>query len=224
MRGTASRLAILLTLLVFPATALAADFYTGLEIGVRGGWYFQLNQPVQDTVLDRGRVTPGGSLGIDIEAGASLGDHLSILLRFGYKSRIEEWESVDETAIEDMKLVHSLVHLPSVNVKVRPFIKRVSLYFTAGGGMDLVVWEPTFGVGKWSTVRQPGAGINFGLGGELFITRKFAIVVDLRDNLSLHGAETLRIEDADSGELYYDLTFQPVLHVLSLYAGIELSL
>lgn len=220
MRAIAIHGVWLLILLAVPAAAPGADLRTGLDIGIRGGWYFQLNQPAQDSVLDRGRVSPGGSLGVDAEVGPSFGDHVSVLIRFGYQSRLEQWESPSPGDIEDMKLVHSLVHLPSVNLKLRPWLKRFSLYFTVGGGLDLVVWEPSFGVGESARIRQPGAGVNLGLGGELFVTRKFSIALDVRDHLALHAAESLRIEDADSGEPYYDLTFQPLLHVLNLYLGV----
>ncbi len=218
----------LLTALLLPGLALGepeggkklrAD---GLELGIRGGWFFQLNQPVSDVVMDRGRVTPGASVGVDLEAGPTFGDHLSVLLRFGYKTRIEEWESPDPELDENLKLVYSLVHLPSVNVKYRPWFKRVSLYLTAGGGIDLVVYEPSVGVRRLPTVRMPGGGINAGIGLDFFITGKWGLVLDLRDHLSFHGGDFLVRTDEASGEPLYDLEFGKLHHSLSLYVGIEL--
>lgn len=196
----------------------------GLEIGIRGGWYFQLNQPVTDSLMDRGRVAPGGSGGVDLEAGPSLGNHLSILVRFGYKTRLEEWESPAPEIEEDLKLVYSLVHLPSVNIKFRPWYKRFSLYLTAGGGLDLVVYEPSVGVLRLPTLRMTGGGVNVGLGLEFFVNTKWGLALDLRDHLSFHGEDFLVRSDDATGEPMYDLQFGKLHHNLSLYLGVELSL
>ena len=194
---------------------------SGLEIGLRGGWMFQLNQPVTDNVTDRGRIKPGGSGGVDIEAGAMLGDHLSVLLRFGYKSRIEELESPLPDEEHNLKLVYSLVHLPSINLKLRPWYKRVCLYVTVGGGLDLVVYEPTVGPLPLPRMRQPGAGINAGIGLEVFVSKRFGLAVDLRDHLSFHGTGFITRADDVSGEPTYDLEFGPVHHTLCLFVGLE---
>ena len=195
----------------------------GLEIGIRGGWYFQLNQPVADALMDRGRVPAGASAGVDLEAGPTLGNHLSILIRFGYKTRLEEWESPDPELEENLKLVYSLVHLPSINLKFRPWYKRFSLYLTAGGGLDLVVYEPAVGVLRLPTLRMTGGGVNLGLGLEFFVTSKWGIVLDLRDHLSFHGGDFLVRNDDATGEAMYDLQFGKLHHSLSLYLGIELQ-
>jgi len=207
-----------------PARAAAKLKADGLELGLRGGWYFQLNQPVSDSVMDRGRVSPGASVGIDLEAGPTLGNHLSILIRFGYKTRIEEWESPDPDAEEPLKLVYSLVHLPSINVKFRPWYKRVSLYFTAGGGIDLVVYEPSTGVFRLPTLRLPGGGVNLGIGLDFFISSKWGLVIDLRDHLSFHGEDFMVRTDDVTGEPLYDLSFGRLHHNLSLSAGVEIHM
>ena len=216
-------LASLVCLACVPSSAAAASKLKadGLDVGIRGGWYFQLNLPVSDAVTDRGRVAPGASVGVDLEAGPSLGKHLSILIRFGYKTRIEEWESPDPEVEENLKLVYSLVHLPSINVKFRPWYKRVSPYLTVGAGIDLVVYEPSTGVLRLPTLRMPGGGVNFGIGLDFFISSKWGLAIDLRDHLSFHGEDFLVRADDVTGERMYDLSFGRLHHSLSLYAGVH---
>jgi hypothetical protein len=200
----------------------------GLELGLRGLWFLQLQNPISDTLSqtdqERDRSDLGASAGIDLEGGVSLGNHASILLRFGYKGRFEDWQSPDPLLSENMDMVYSLVHLPSINIKWRPWYKRVSMYLTGGGGIDLMVFEPTIGVAQRVTLREPGGGLNAGLGLDLFVTSKFAVVLDLRYNLSLHGTDIAQfpcLETMDTtGELCYDLSFAPTHHALSLGLGI----
>ncbi len=210
-----------------PAPA-AASPTLGLELGLRGLWFVQLQNPVSDAVSEtdreRDRSALGASAGIDLEGGAALGDHVAVMLRFGYKGRFEDWETPDPLLSENMDMVYSLVHLPSINVKWRPWLKRLSVYLTGGGGVDLMVFEPSIGVAQRVTLRAPGGGLNAGGGIELFLSRKFAFVLDVRYSLSLHGSSTARfpcLATIDTtGELCYDLTFSPTHHALSLGLGI----
>ncbi len=210
-------------LILLPGLASARSLgRTGLEIGLRGGWVVQLNQPVTDAVMDRGRVKPDASLGVDLEVGATLGDNLSLLLRFGYKQRLEEWESAYPNDMDALSLTYSVLHLPAFNVKYRPFFKQFSFYVTGGAGLDLLVYAPSVGVAYATrNVRFPGLGLNAGVGVELFLNPRFGFVLDARYHLSVHGSETMVFEDGDTGTVWYDLSFAPTHHNLSLYLGIE---
>jgi hypothetical protein len=215
---------LLTMMLALPAVAQAkrAPRNMGLEIGLRGGWMAQLNQPVADAIMDRGRIKADASLGVDLEAGATLGDRLSLILRFGYKQRLEEWESAYPDDMDALKLTYSLIHLPAFNVKYRPFFRQFSVYVTAGGGVDLLVYAPSVGVAYATrSIRLPGAGLNAGGGLELFLNPRFGFVFDVRYHLSIHGTEGLVFEDRDTGTVWYDLSFKPLHHNLTLYLGIE---
>lgn len=198
---------------------------TDLEVGLRGGWFFQLNQPVADDITERAESLSATSLGVDLEFGPTIGHNLSVLLRFGYQSRLEIWESPNASAVDDLKLVYSLVHLPAVNIKYRPVYERVSPYITAGAGLDLLLYSPSIGVVYMpQVIRLPGAGFNAGVGVEFYISWRFAFVVDLRYNVTLHGTDRLMFVAPDGSDAFYNLDFGPAHHNLNLYAGLQLKL
>lgn len=194
---------------------------TGLEIGVRGGWFFSLGDSVTDAMADHSDVKPDFSLGVDLEAGAMLGDNLSIMLRVGYQSRKEIWPSPEPAAIDDMEIMYSLVHLPAVNVKFRPFFKRFSIYLTGGGGLDMMVYEHDVGHYQHNQLREVGGGLNGGVGAEFFFTPRLALVFDVRYHLSIHEKDTLVLANEDQTTTYYDITVAPTHHALNLYLGLE---
>jgi len=204
-----------------PKRRARAPEVTGLELGVRGGWFFQLGESERDTLADHSDVQPDFSLGVDLEAGAMLGNNLSIMVRVGYQSSTEVWPSPEPAAIDDMKIMYSLLHLPSVNVKFRPLFKRLSFYVTGGGGLDLMVYEHDVGYYQHNQLRQVGGGLNGGVGLEFFITAKVALAFDVRYHLSFHEEDTLTLSSTDEETTYYDIVVEPTHHALNLFFGLE---
>ena len=224
-------LVALLPLQVFASTAesrpkpLKIEGRTDLEVGIRGGYFFQLNTPVSDALMEREGPLSTNSLGMDVEFGPSFGHNLAVLVRFGYQGRQEVWESPDAAAVDDLTLVYSLVHLPSVNIKWRPVFERVCPYITAGGGLDLLLYSPSIHVAYMpQVIRLPGAGFNVGAGVEFMVTWRFAFVFDVRYHISLHGDDILTFVHPESMTEFYALQFGPVHHNLNLYAGIQMKL
>lgn len=224
-------LVVLLPFQVFASTAkqrpkpLQIEGRTELEVGIRGGYFFQLNAPVSDSLMEREGALSTNSLGIDVEAGPAFGHNLSVLVRFGYQGRQEVWESPDSAVVDDLTLVYSLVHLPSVNIKWRPVYERVTPYITAGGGLDLLLYSPSIHVAYMpQVIRLPGAGFNVGAGVEFLVTWRFAFVFDVRYHISLHGDDILTFVHPESMTEFYALDFGPVHHNLNLYAGIQMKM
>ncbi len=228
-------IAILLLVALLPVESLAEPRTPGMpktipgrvdmDLGLRAGYFVQLNNPVADSVTERGRVNSWESLGVDLEVGPCFRNKLSVLLRFGYQSRLETWESPSPNDVDDLSLVYSQVHLPSLNIKYRPVFWRISPYVTGGAGLDLLLYSPSISVTHPATiVRMPALGVNVGAGAEFYLTWQFAFVIDVRYHLSIHGTDELTFIDAETGEPFYGMEFAPTHHNLNLFVGVQLKL
>jgi hypothetical protein len=239
MGGIVSRvstsIAVVLVMALLPIKSMAEPRTPGMpktipgrvdmDLGLRGGYFFQLNSPVADSVTERDPVQTWESMGVDLEMGPCFRNKLSVLMRFGYQARLETWESPAPNDVADLTMVYSQVHLPSLNIKYRPIFWRVSPYFTAGAGLDLILYSPSIYVTHPATViRLPALGVNAGAGVEFYLTWQFAFVIDVRYHLAVHGTDELSFIDGETEQAFYGMEFAPTHHNLNVFAGVQLKL
>ncbi|MCK6527624.1 hypothetical protein L6R50_08690 [Myxococcota bacterium] len=199
------------------------------ELIVSGGPALPLVEPVLDRLDPGGGVSTVYGFALRVEGHAVLSDRISVWTSLGYSQRHRVWDAPqDDRGVPDLKVTAHRPQVFHVGVRLRPFLRRFTPYLVLGGGLDLGTQDVAYG-GSHFTHTLPGLGLEIGVGLDVFINRKVAFHVDVRDCLTVHGRaeQVLMHQEPLGGDRYetttaYDVGIGIVEDTLDVTAGVLL--
>jgi len=167
------------------------------------------------------------SFAADVSVLVALGRLSGLGFRFGYAQRRDRWESPDGDPTRELQAVTSrtAIHL---RFRQRAWFRRITPFLVADLGVDIFVTEPRIGVAAHGALKSAGLGLGIGAGVEIFPTTKVAVMLEVRDDLSVRPQRAFRFYAVPTGttdpeaepELLWDLELPVVWNTLTVQLGV----
>lgn len=173
--------------------------------------------------------TPAYSLSIDLSVLLNVKRLSSLGLRVGYGQRVDRWASPDENPTRDLRATSSRTSFHA-RFKQRFWFRRVTPFVVVDAGVAIFVAEPRIGVAAQTAMKSPGLSLGLGCGLEFFPTPKVAILLEVRDDLTVRNVQRFQfyaVPDSDpeaDPEILWDLELPRLWNTLTIQVGASFAL